>query len=144
MELLDLDNPDQTRVLAWTNARVDAINQAIRQHFHGLKVPSFLVGDKVVTTDVVKDPEGNDILLARWMKTARSQPCMKILWDGAAGSGTDVPLVDVGAQTVTWWSSGRSGTGHQAGTQSRVGVPPCRRGQACQDQPQLDGVLVLA
>lgn len=90
MELVDLDNPDKTRVLAWTNARVDAINQAIRQHFHGLKVPPFLVGDKVVTTDVVKDPEGNDILLPV-DEDCEVTAVHEDFVDGAAGSGLTFP-----------------------------------------------------
>lgn len=59
---IDLDNPDQCRLLAWTNRRVDEMNSIVRQHFHGKKVPQFLVGDKIVTTDVIKNEDG-DILL---------------------------------------------------------------------------------
>lgn len=59
---IDLENTDKCRLLAWTNRRVDEMNTIVRQHFHGKKVPQFLVGDRVVTTDVVKNENG-DILL---------------------------------------------------------------------------------
>ena len=59
---IDLEDTDKCRLLAWTNRRVDEMNTIVRQHFHGKKVPQFLVGDRVVTTDVVKD-EDNNILL---------------------------------------------------------------------------------
>ena len=59
---IDLDDTDKCRLLAWTNRRVDEMNSIVRQHFHGKKVPQFLVGDRVVTTDVVKSENG-DIML---------------------------------------------------------------------------------
>jgi exodeoxyribonuclease-5 len=59
---IDLEDTDQCRLLAWTNRRVDEMNSIVRQHFHGKKVPQFLVGDRVVTTDVVKSEEGNILL----------------------------------------------------------------------------------
>lgn len=90
VQMVDLDNPDRTRILAWRNDRVDAINQAVRQHYHGLNVPPFLVGDKVVTTDAVKNPEGNDIMLPV-DEDCEVTAVHEDFVDGAAGSGLTFP-----------------------------------------------------
>lgn len=63
LELVDPDNTDHCRLLAWTNRRVDELNHAVRQHFHGKKVPEFIVGDRVVTVSAVKSETSEEILL---------------------------------------------------------------------------------
>ena len=62
LDRIDPEDTDKCRMLAWTNRRVDELNHAFRQHCHGKKVPQFIVGDRVVTTDVVKDDDGNILL----------------------------------------------------------------------------------
>lgn len=53
---------DSQRVLAWTNNRVDQINQAIRNKLYGKGADPYVVGEQVVTGGPVKDDEGNILL----------------------------------------------------------------------------------
>jgi len=50
---------DKQRVLAWSNKRVDQVNDAIRAKLYGKNPPRFVVGERVVTGGPVKDPEGD-------------------------------------------------------------------------------------
>lgn len=60
LEHIDPEDTDKCRLLAWTNNRVDELNKAVRQHFHGRKVPEYLVGDRVIATNSVKS---GDVIL---------------------------------------------------------------------------------
>lgn len=50
-------NLDEQRVLAWSNARVDEINSAIRQKLYGRAAPRFVEGERVVTGAPIGDGE---------------------------------------------------------------------------------------
>lgn len=53
---------DTQRVLAWSNKRVDRINEVIRTKLFGKKCARYVVGERVVTGGPIKGAEG-DILL---------------------------------------------------------------------------------
>ena len=53
---------DEQRVLAWSNARVDEINSAIRQKLFGRGAPRFVEGERVVTGAPITD--GETVLLS--------------------------------------------------------------------------------
>lgn len=53
---------DSQRVLAWSNRRVNQVNQAIRSKLYGKRCDRFVVGERVVTGSPVKDPEGEIVL----------------------------------------------------------------------------------
>lgn len=53
---------DEQRVLAWTNAKVDEVNAAIRQKIYGKNAPRFMEGERVVTGAPIGD--GESILLS--------------------------------------------------------------------------------
>lgn len=55
----DLEN---TRVVAWTNERVDDINRVIRKKIYGEGADRFVVGERIVTGGPIKDEEGNIVL----------------------------------------------------------------------------------
>lgn len=46
---------EQTRVLAWTNARVDLVNDSIRKKIYGKGVKTFEIGERVVTGAPIYD-----------------------------------------------------------------------------------------
>ncbi|MBZ8181122.1 ATP-dependent DNA helicase [Oscillatoria salina] len=53
-----LKNPDYCRVLAWTNKRVNYLNQQIRQAIYGSEVPRFVEGERLMAMDTcVKNEE---------------------------------------------------------------------------------------
>lgn len=63
-ERFDLNTDlEQMRVMAWTNDRVDEINDRIRRKVYGKGAARFEIGERVVTGRPIKDPEEDDILL---------------------------------------------------------------------------------
>lgn len=50
---------DRQRVLAWSNKRVNNINDAIRNKLYGKGAPRYVANERVVTGGPIKDPEGN-------------------------------------------------------------------------------------
>lgn len=59
---LDTDLEKQ-RVLAWTNKRVNELNQAIRSKLYGKKCAPYVEEERVVTGSPIKDPDTGDIIL---------------------------------------------------------------------------------
>ncbi|MEC4984678.1 MAG: AAA family ATPase [Oscillatoria sp. PMC 1068.18] len=55
-------NPDYCRVLAWTNKRVNFLNQQIRQVIYGSEVPRFMEGERLMAMDTCLKNE--EVLLA--------------------------------------------------------------------------------
>lgn len=53
---------EQTRVLAWTNARVDHINDTIRKKIYGRNLNTYEVGERVVTGAPIY--ENNELILS--------------------------------------------------------------------------------
>ncbi len=53
---------DHVRALAWTNSRVDTINDAVRKKLYGADLDVFAVGERVVTGAPIY--EGKDLLLS--------------------------------------------------------------------------------
>ena len=51
------DDPDAFRVIAWTNAEVAKLNAAIRKEVYGRKADPFIVDERVVTHEGVKNPD---------------------------------------------------------------------------------------
>ena len=58
----DPSSCENTRILAWTNRRVDAVNSAIRESLYGKDVDTFMVGERVVTGSPLY--EGNEPILS--------------------------------------------------------------------------------
>lgn len=59
----DIDTDlEKQRVLAWTNRRVDEINQSIRNKLFGKGCEPYVEGERVVTGGPIKDAEDNIIL----------------------------------------------------------------------------------
>lgn len=54
-------DPDESRVLAWSNKRVNEINRIIRENIYGKRPDRFYKGERVVTGSPVKI--GNDVVL---------------------------------------------------------------------------------
>lgn len=54
---------EDTRALAWTNAKVNTINQAVRQSIYGKQVARFEVGERVVTGAPIFDPLMDELVL---------------------------------------------------------------------------------
>lgn len=55
-------SPDDVRVLAWSNARVNTINKLIRESIYGRRAEPFVIGERIVTGRPVM--QGRDILLS--------------------------------------------------------------------------------
>lgn len=64
VEAFDIDTDlDSQRVLAWTNKRVNELNQAIRTKMFGKNCDPYVEGERVVTGSPIKSPETGDIIL---------------------------------------------------------------------------------
>jgi ATP-dependent exoDNAse (exonuclease V) alpha subunit len=63
-KLFEDSNTDDTRVLAWTNARVNEINHKIRLHIYGKDAPVYVVGEKVVMGSPIYDEFGQPVMSA--------------------------------------------------------------------------------
>lgn len=53
---------DSQRVLAWTNKRVQTVNNAIRNKLYGKDCDPYIEGERVVTGGPIKDDEGHIVL----------------------------------------------------------------------------------
>ncbi|NEP18254.1 MAG: AAA family ATPase, partial [Leptolyngbya sp. SIO4C1] len=51
------DNPDQVRVLAYTNRRVKQLNQLIRTAIYGAQISDYVVGERLITNTPCLDEE---------------------------------------------------------------------------------------
>lgn len=57
------DDVDSVRAIAWTNARVDEINEMVREKLYGKNCAKYVVGERVVTGAPIKDVMTDEILL---------------------------------------------------------------------------------
>lgn len=63
VDAFDIDTDlEKQRVIAWSNTRVNKINEEIRKKLFGDNAPSFVEGERVVTGGPIRDPEGQVIL----------------------------------------------------------------------------------
>jgi exodeoxyribonuclease-5 len=51
-------NTDGARVLCWTNGSADKFNRELHQEIYGPKAPPYVVGQPVVSSDVILGPDG--------------------------------------------------------------------------------------
>ncbi len=56
-------NPNQFRILCWTNRRVDYYNAILRQHLHGKDAPRFVPNERMITLASAIAPDGKTIAL---------------------------------------------------------------------------------
>ncbi|MBN8564795.1 MAG: AAA family ATPase [Leptolyngbya sp. UWPOB_LEPTO1] len=56
-------NPNQFRILCWTNRRVDHYNAILRQHLYGKDAPRFVPNERMITLASAIAPNGKTIAL---------------------------------------------------------------------------------
>jgi hypothetical protein len=79
-------NVQDTRALAWTNARVNTINFAVRTALYGADVPRLLEGEQVVTGAPVVDSFSGEVLLSTDQECIVKNVQISSLMDEATGT----------------------------------------------------------
>ena len=57
------DDPDYSRILAWTNANVRSLNKVIRDRSFGVNAQAFMPGERLISHDSIPDPDGGSPIL---------------------------------------------------------------------------------
>lgn len=76
---------DNTRALAWTNAKVNAINDAVRQSIYGNKAAKFEKGERVVTGAPIFDPLTDELVLGTDEECVVKEMIESVVYDEHAG-----------------------------------------------------------
>lgn len=66
-------NPDHTRILAWTNKRVDHLNNYVRSFLHGSDAPTFLQGERLMARTSI--PAKKTVTSQRWDHDRQEKVC---------------------------------------------------------------------